>query len=155
MEKLALMTPEQKIIFERAKKSGSVLNFNVTRNWFDKFLSRQKRYEFRDVKIHWIRILMDIGEIDYRDYASLGLSKEEVDTNITSKVKNGTLSRFKNFSHVVIRNGFARNGKPAPYLIAIDPNIELWHGKENDLMLEDVFAINIKTIIESYDPLAA
>ena len=94
MSALPRMTDEQYRRFTYAKEHGRVLTLNVTAEWFAKMVQLLKRHEFREVKMHWCRILTDVGHVSYDDYRPLGISPEQVDRNVVEKVQQGIRNNF-------------------------------------------------------------
>ena len=91
------------------------LHLQLNKKWFNMVKSGEKKEEYRDIKPYWIsRLLSFSDQIEKinRDEISMGLKlfSQEVIKNILWAYG---LS-FRDYDKINFKNGYARNGKPAP-----------------------------------------
>ncbi len=107
------------------------LNLNVKKQWFDLIQAGDKKEEYREVKQYWIERLLK--------------SKPE-DVEIDGEIRSITMP--KEFDEVHFKNGFARNGKPAPSVKVECLGIEFRPNITCPLGTGDYFVIKLGEIIK-------
>lgn len=107
----------------------ATLRINVKQPWFSMEQSGEKDEEYRDIKPYWVRRLIDL---------KIKMSDEQIQSRIdeimifSSKIPYEIALSFgfsNNFKFVEIKNGWARNGKPAPIFTRKCEGIRIGVGK--------------------------
>lgn len=75
------------------------LHLNLKRKWFDMILSGEKKEEYREVKIHWIRQLLK------PPFSNMNGNLFDVEFDLATTGPN----IFKNFDTITFSNGYAKN----------------------------------------------
>jgi len=104
-----------------------ILQLNLKKKWFDLISKGEKLEEYREIKPYWaVRLLA-------------GFAANATDANLKVYLENnkGQAAEFKPFTYVRFQNGWARGGKPAPFVtlaireIVISEGVPEW-GAEPD-----------------------
>lgn len=91
------------------------LHLNLKRKWFDMYLSGEKKEEYREIKAYWCSRL-------FENWNTFKPSAQKILLEIL--LNNGSFRpeefeacidlKPKSFDVIKFKNGFARNGNPAP-----------------------------------------
>lgn len=105
--------------------SENILRLNLRKQWFDLIKSGEKKVEYRAVKKHWVSRLSGVGTKAVNDFS-----------DVIEFIP-------KNFDFIEFRNGYGRDGIPAPSVMFQCLGIELHRNIECPLGIGDFFVIKI------------
>lgn len=110
------------------------LHLTLKKKWFDMIDSGIKDEEYREVKAHWIKRILDKFSWDINEYP--------IKINASKKVFNKGSYTIKSFNSVRFRNGYAKNAPVMEFKvksITIGRGYSPWGAPLN----EDVFIIKL------------
>lgn len=89
-----------------------VLTLTISKEWFDKIVSNEKKEEYREIKPYWMSRLLLIKDEEFKDFDKCDklhigkIFEMIIDINtINEKLNNGTM-KFVPFTHVLFKNGY-------------------------------------------------
>jgi hypothetical protein len=107
------------------------LHLNLIKKWFDMILSGRKKEEYRSLSPYWVRRLVSFrNEVDHNDINEFisDLKNPYKRHDDVNQLMEYYEAEFKHFDNIHFKNGFARNGKPAPAFDAVCRGITVAQG---------------------------
>jgi len=96
------------------------LHLNLKKKWFDMILAGEKKSEYRDLSEYWaVRLVTFNDEMSQSGMDDMDEFLVDLKCPFRRHDDVGQLmvffdAEFKSFDKIHFKNGFARNGKPAP-----------------------------------------
>ena len=107
------------------------LHLNLTRKWFDMIRSGEKKEEYRNITAYWASRLFENFKSETPNAKNILLQILLNNGEFRPEEFESCIDLVpKKFNMVEFKNGFARNGKPAPCFIRKFHNISTGRGIE-------------------------